>query len=41
MPLVPHYPGDEPEPREKPDIRGIVDRILDGDEDSVPAPGAR
>jgi hypothetical protein len=30
MPAVPHYPTDEPEPQEVPDIGNIVDRIIRG-----------
>ncbi len=43
MPLVPHYPSDDPEPSDSaPDLNEIVDRILTGDPDpdggsSVPA----
>ena len=34
MPLVPHYPSDDPEPRDNaPDLNEIVDRILIGDPD--------
>ena len=34
MPLVPHYPSDDPEPNDSaPDLNEIVDRILTGDPD--------
>ena len=34
MPLVPHYPSDDPEPNDTaPDLNEIVDRILTGDPD--------
>ena len=36
MPLVPHYPSDEPEDGDAPDIDDVVDRILDGGRDPSP-----
>lgn len=36
MPIVPYYPSEEPEEEDPPDVDGIIDRILDG-EDDVPA----
>lgn len=38
MPVVPHYPSDEPRDREVPDPADIVDRIINGGE--TPDPGA-
>jgi hypothetical protein len=34
MPVVPHYPTDEPEPEEAPRIGDIVDRIIRGGDDA-------
>ncbi|MFB6170964.1 MAG: hypothetical protein ABEJ23_00405 [Haloarculaceae archaeon] len=37
MPLVPHYPADEPDDdRRAPDIGDVVDRILNGNDDPSP-----
>lgn len=36
MPLVPHYPSDEPDDGEVPDLSDVVDRILNGRDDSLP-----
>ncbi|MFB6178342.1 MAG: hypothetical protein ABEI77_01300 [Halorientalis sp.] len=33
MPLVPHYPSDEPDDGEAPDLSEVVDRIINGDGD--------
>lgn len=30
MPVVPHYPSDEPDPGEVPDPVDIVERIIEG-----------
>jgi len=30
MPVVPHYPSDEPDGGDAPDIDDVVDRILNG-----------
>lgn len=30
MPVVPHYPSDEPDDGDVPDIDDVVDRILNG-----------
>jgi hypothetical protein len=40
VPLVPHYPSDDPDPRDSaPDLNEIVDRILSGDGGGDPSPG--
>lgn len=36
MPLVPHYPSDEPDDGEVPDIGNLVDRIINGGDESGP-----
>ncbi|MFB6080156.1 MAG: hypothetical protein ABEJ81_04070 [Haloferacaceae archaeon] len=42
MPVVPHYPSDDPDrDRNVPDIGDVVDRILNGDDDPRPAVAAR
>ncbi|WP_269844163.1 hypothetical protein [Halegenticoccus soli] len=39
MPIVPHYPSDEPEDEERaPDIDEIVDRIVNGGDSPSPPP---
>lgn len=41
MPIVPHYPSDEPdEDEETPDFGEIVDRILNGGSDPTPVVSA-
>ena len=41
MPIVPHYPSDEPEDDEEtPDFGEIVDRILNGGDDPTPVVSA-
>jgi hypothetical protein len=40
MPIVPHYPSDEPEQDETPDFGEIVDRILNGGDDPNPVVSA-
>jgi hypothetical protein len=41
MPIVPHYPSDEPaDDRERPDFGEIVDRILNGGDDPNPVVSA-
>lgn len=32
MPVVPYYPGEEPDPEDAPDVDRIIDRILDRDD---------
>ncbi|MFD1587309.1 hypothetical protein ACFR9U_09960 [Halorientalis brevis] len=36
MPLVPHYPSDEPDDGEVPDLTDVVDRIIHGDSGDHP-----
>ncbi|WP_267195351.1 hypothetical protein [Halegenticoccus tardaugens] len=36
MPIVPHYPSDEPEDESPPDFGEIADRILNGGDDPSP-----
>jgi hypothetical protein len=39
MPLVPHYPSDEPaDDEETPDLGDVVDRILNGDDENRRSP---
>lgn len=39
MPLVPHFPSDEPSEDESvPDFDDVVDRILNGGDDPTPSP---
>jgi hypothetical protein len=38
MPAVPHYPTDEPEPEEAPDLGDIVGEILRGGDGGSPTP---
>jgi hypothetical protein len=39
VPVVPHYPTDEPAPDEEaPDLGEILDRILTGDDGPQPVP---
>ena len=41
MPIVPHYPSDEPERDDgSPDFGEIVDRILNGGDDPTPVVSA-
>jgi len=36
MPLVPHYPSDEPRDEDAPDFDDVVERILNGGRDPPP-----